>query len=513
MSDTVLAKVDYLKPLEDKPYSQVLSERQQHSAQQKARLEEILGPEQVCTDPAALDALSRDKSLEEAGRPCCILRPENLEKLCSLVKYANDAQLPLTPLSSGTHTCGSTLVRMGGAVVDLSGWREIQKIDHRNRSARIQPGVTYGQLQQSLAKENLRALFPLLPRRDQSVLSSTLEAQPKLIPEFNYTEPVYTMEIVMPLGDIFRTGTAALGPPELNCSDMIGPWGPGFDWNRLYTRAQGTLGVVTWMNIMAEPLPSRQKLFFTASDNLGSLVDFTYRIQRKWLGYECFILNRTALALILAQRMPEDYERLKKRLPAYVQIFCIGGLQRLPDERIAWQEADFLETARECGLAPQPSISQAPRAAAFFERHLLQCWDGEVYWKERLKGASSDIFFITTMNRASQFIDAMHQEAIQGSVATDDMGIYLQPIENGRACHLEFMLPYDPADRDDCTRMRKVHCSASRRMYELGALFTRAYGPWAEMAASGNAMQFQTAKMVKDVLDPKNIMNPGKLGL
>ncbi len=513
MADTVLAKVDYLKPLEDKPYDQVVSERQQYFALLKARLEEILGPEHVCTDPAALDALSRDKSLEEAGRPSFILRPENLEKLCALVKYANEVSLPLTPMSSGTHTCGNALVSMGGAAVDMSGWQQIQKIDHRNRSVRLQPGVTYGQLQEALAKENLRALFPLLPRKDQSVLTSNLEAQPKLIPEFNYSEPFYTMEIVMPLGDIFRTGTAALGPPELNQSDMVGPWGPGFDWNRLYTRSQGTLGIITWMNMMAEPLPCRQKLFFTASENLETLVDFTYRIQRKWLGYECFILNRTALALMLAQRMPEDYERLKKRLPAYVQIFCIGGLRRLPDERIAWQEADFLETARECGLAPQSTISQAPRAAAFFEQNLLRCWDGEVYWKDRLKGASSDIFFITTMNRASQFVDAMQKETIKGSAPTNDMGIYLQPIENGRVCHLEFMLPYDPAARDDCTGMRKLHCSASRRMKDLGALFTRAYGPWAEMTASSSAVQFQTAKMVKDVLDPKNIMNPGKLGL
>jgi len=513
MADTVLAKVDYLKPLEDKPYSQVVSERQQHAAQQKKRLEEILGPENVCEEPAALDALSRDTSLEEAGRPNFILKPENLEKLCALVKYANDASLPLTPLSSGTHTYGNALVRMGGAAVDLSGWKQIQKIDHRNRSARIQPGITYGELQAALAKENLRALFPLLPRRDQSVLTSNLEAQPKLIPEFNFSEPVYTMEIVMPQGDIFRTGTAALGPPELNQSDMVGPWGPGFDWNRLYTRSQGTLGIVTWMNIMAEPLPSKQKVFFTASENLEKLVDFTYRVQRKWLGYECFILNRTALALILAQSMPGDYERLKKRLPSYVQIFCIGGLRRLPQERIAWQEADFLETARECGLAPQPTIAAAPRAAAFFETNLLRCWDGEVYWKDRLRGASSDIFFVTTMNRASRFVDAMHQETITGPVAADDMGIYLQPIENGRACHLEFMLPYDPSDGDDCRRMRQAHCRASRRMYELGALFTRAYGPWAEMVAGGSAVQFQTAKMVKDVLDPKNIMNPGKLGL
>lgn len=513
MADTVLAKVDYLKPLEDKPYSQVASERQQYSAQRRARLEELLGPDAVCTDPAALDALGRDRSLEQAGRPCCILKPENLEKLCALVKYANEEKLPLTPLSSGTHAYGSALVRMGGAAVDLSGWNRVLKIDARNRSARIEPGVTYGQLREALAGENLRPLFPLLPRKDQSVLTSHLEAQPKLIPEFNYSEPVYTMEIVMPSGDVFRTGTAALGPPELNQSDMVGPWGPGFDWNRLYSRSQGTLGIVSWMSVMAEPLPVRQKLFFTASDRLETLVDFTYRVQRKWLGYECFILNRTALALMLAKSMPADYERLKKSLPAYVQVFCIGGLRRLPEERIAWQEADFLETARECGLAPQPSIAQAPRAAAFFERSLLSCWEGDVYWKERLAGGSADIFFITTMNRAPAFAAAMYEEAVAGCLSTDDIAVYLQPIENGRACHLEFMLPYNPADAGDCSRMRSVHCSASRRMHGLGALFTRAYGPWAGMTAGGNAVQHQTARTVKDVLDPNNIMNPGKLGL
>ena len=134
MADTVLAKVDYLKPLEDKPYDQVVSERQQYFALLKARLEEILGPEHVCTDPAALDALSRDKSLEEAGRPSFILRPENLEKLCALVKYANEVSLPLTPLSSGTHAYGCSLVRMGGAAVDLSGWKQIQKIDQDRRA-------------------------------------------------------------------------------------------------------------------------------------------------------------------------------------------------------------------------------------------------------------------------------------------------------------------------------------------------------------------------------------------
>ena len=124
---------------------------------------------------------------------------------------------------------------MGGIVIDLSGWKKIHKIDYRNRAVRIEPGVTYDQLQEALAKEGLRPLMPLLPRKDQSVLTAHLEAHPMLIPEFNYSEPLYTAEIVMPQGDIFRTGAAAMAPPETTNTDLVGPWGPGFDWNRAPT--------------------------------------------------------------------------------------------------------------------------------------------------------------------------------------------------------------------------------------------------------------------------------------
>ena len=234
-------------------------------------------------------------------------------------------------------------------VLDLSEWKDIHAINHRNRSVRIAPGVNYDQLQDALEPHGLRALIPLLPRRDQSVLSAHLEAQPMLIPEFNYSEPMYTAEIVLASGEIFRTGAAAVAPPDQTANDMVGPWGPGLDWNRLFTRSQGTLGVVTWTNIMAEPLPLKQKIFFTAASSIQPLLGFTSRVQKKWLGYECFILNRANLACILAQN-PDEIESLQQVLPAFVQIFCIGGLKRFPEERIAWQEADFLETSQECGL-------------------------------------------------------------------------------------------------------------------------------------------------------------------
>jgi FAD/FMN-containing dehydrogenase len=441
-----------------------------------------------------------------------VVFPQDTEQVIHIVKLANAELLPVIPVSSGTHSYGCAIPCMGGIVVDLSGWKKILKIDHRNRAVRVEPGVTYDQLAEALEQQHLRPLMPLLPRKDQSVLTAHLEAHPMMISEFCYSEPLYTAEIIMPNGEIFRTGSAAIAPPEVINTAMVGPWGPGFDWNRLYTRAQGTLGIVTWANIMAEPLPKKQKIYFTSSNNLERLVDFTYRIQKKWIGYECLILNKANLAMILAADNAA-IRVLQKKLPQYVQIFCIAGLNWFPDERIAYQEADFMEVAQECGMNPNLTIPEAPQATSFFERHLRRCWEQEIYWKDGLKGASADIFFITTMDRASAFIDEMQRMANSFDYPATDIGVYLQSIENGRASHLEFTIPYNPEDAAECVQIRKFYTFASERFYSLGAHFSRAYSMWADMVNERNALQYQTAKTIKQILDPNNIMNPGKLGL
>ena len=512
MSEQTPAMVDYLKPLADVPYGEQCAARVSFYAETKARLVAIVGQEQVSDSPEVLKRYAADLSLEHGGQPAFVVRPQDTGQICELIKCANSLKMPVITLSSDTHLYGAGLSRLGGMVLDLSGWKDIHAVDHRNRAVRIAPGVHYDQLQDALEPHGLRALIPLLPRRDQSVLTAHLEAQPMLIPEFNYSEPLYTAEIVLASGEIFRTGAAAVAPPGQIANDMVGPWGPGLDWNRLFTRSQGTLGVITWANIMAEPLPLKQKIYFTAAASIEPLTAFTARVQKKWLGYECFILNRANLACILAQG-PDDIESLQQRLPAFVQIFCIGGLKRFPEERIAWQEADFLETSQECGLTPKLTMPEVPRAARFFEKNLHRCWPGDVYWKDARRGASADIFFITTMDRVPVFITAMQQQAAQAGYNFQDIGIYVQPIENGRAAHLEFSLPYNPADARARECMRDLHEKASRVMYTHGALFTRAYGSWALLAHGCNAAQQQTARIIKELLDTNNIMNPGRLGL
>lgn len=513
MPEKIPAKVDYIKPLEDKPYKAVVKEKEDYLKELKKKLSDIVGAKNVKNDDGTLKKYSKDKSLQPVRRPTFVVYPKNRDEIQKIVALANESLTPVIPCSSGVHSYGATVPEQGGIVMDLKGMKKIFKIDFRHRAARIEPGVTYGELQDELEKHELRALIPLLPHPEKSVVSAHLEGEPMLIADFTYSEPLYTCELILPKGDIFRTGSAAPAPPEETRTDLVGPWGPGFDWNRLLARSQGTLGVVTWANIMAEPLPRVQKIFFTQSDDIERLVLFAYKIQHKWLGYECFALNRVNLAAILADKWPDDYLEYRKKLSEWTLIHCIAGTKRRPEEKVEWQETDMMEVAREEGVEPLLNIPQVAGAKEFFSKYLRRPWPKKGHWKEAYKGASADIFFLSTMDKAKEFIDALYDEATKNDYPSSDIGVYIQPIENGRACHIEFNIPYNPEDDDESHVVKNLHESGSERLMNLGGVFTRAYGKWAALANSRNAVQYKVSKQIKDVLDPNGIMNPGKLGL
>ena len=74
------------------------------------------------------------------------------------------------------------------------------------------------------------AANPLFPHPEQSAVTSYLERQPLLNARFEYSEPISTLEAVLPTGDLMRTGSAAApGAPDDTVADMVCPYGPGLD--------------------------------------------------------------------------------------------------------------------------------------------------------------------------------------------------------------------------------------------------------------------------------------------
>jgi len=477
----------------------------------KEELSKIVGSENVFDDTDTLKNYSQDLSLGAFKSPNFVVAPGETQEIQKIVKLANEHLCPIIPVSSGVHFYGNTIPEQGGIIIDLKRLNRICKADERNRAARIEPGVRWGELQEELAKHNLRALNPFLPHKLKSALSSSLEREPMLIPKTEYGEPILTMEVVLPNGELFRTGSAAAGPPGITELDLVAPSGPGLDFFRLFQGAQGTFCIVTWLNIKAIPLSRLEKYYFLPFSKTEIGVELMYAIQRKMIGAESLILNGFNLALIFSEEWPGDFEQLKENLPPWIVIQCLSGGERLPEEKVAYEEEVLMEICKGHGVEPLRHFEESCSGEKGIAEILRNPWEKEPYWKERYKGGFSNIFFYTTLNRIPEFISAVDEYADTHGYKQEEIGYYIQPLERGRACFLECTFSYDLKQPGEREKALQFHEGLSELLFTRGAVFAGPYGSWSDLVYGRNATVTNVLKELKGVFDPNNIMNPDKL--
>jgi hypothetical protein len=479
-------------------------------------LAEIVGKDSVLNDSKTLEEYSKDLSFVRPIRPRCLVKPKDADEVQRIVKLANEFNIPLVPVSSGPpHFRGDTVPSTGGAIiVDLSGMKQVLRVDRRNRVTMIQPGVTFSELIPKLAKEGLRLNMPLLPRNSKSVIGSLLEREPVIMPIFQWDtiDPLGCIEVIFGTEDVFRTGAAA-GPGTLEeqwqaKQAQVNPMGPGqTDFARIVQGSQGTMGIVTWATVKCEALPTLQKPFLIGSERLEKLTALIYRLLRLTLGDECLVLNNTSLAAITAKK-PEEYDSLRNALPPWLFFFCLAGYKYFPEERVEYQEKELLEATQQFGVEPASAISGV---SAYELLRMLGKASEEPYWKLRYKGACQDISFLTTLDRVPRFIKVMYDVAEQGGYSCSDIGIYVQPMVQGTSCHCEFNLFYNPTNTREVARVQELYTQAGENLINAGAFFSRPYGALADMAYRRDGETTAALRKVKAILDPNNIMNSGKL--
>lgn len=481
----------------------------------KEELIGIVGTKNVVADAEGLKPYSRDYSLSTPGMPSYVARLKNADEVQKIVRLANKYKLPVIPCSSGIHFHGDTVPVQGGIVLDLSGMNRILKIDERNRMARVEAGVTWEQLQTELEKHDMMALAPLFPHHLKSALTSHLERDPVLIPKFEYTDTLVTVEVVLPDGELFRTGSACVpGFPGKSFSDGVNPSGPGnIMWTRLLQGAQGTLGVVIWGQFKIEYRPKVNKTFFLPFDNIKDAVEVVSKLQRRMVGEECLILNNVNLAAILAKQWPKDFKSLRAKLPPWTLILVLGGGVRFPEEKIEYEEDALREVARELSITDLPtSIPGRPGLEKEMPDMLRTAWPKErTYWKLAYKGSCQDLFFHTVLNKAQAFSKAIGKVAAKYDYPAHDIGFYVQPVVYGGACHFECNFYYNPGDAEEVNRIRNLYAEAAEVSLDMGGFFSRPYGVVADMVYQRTAGYTAELKKVKKLMDPNNVMSPGRL--
>jgi hypothetical protein len=482
----------------------------------KAKLKTILKPGQFTDQPEILKKYSSDNTLNHKSSPSVAVFPGSKEDVQAIVRLAGETKTPLVPVSSGPPRFhGGSIPEEGGIIVDFSRMNKIRKIDADSRYAWVEPGVTFGELIPQLKEQGLKLIAPLLPRANKSVVASRLEREPVVVPKYQYDfiDPLLTMEIIYGTGEEFRTGSAS-GPGTLETlkADKVNPWGPGaVDYWRFISGAQGTMGLVTWAITKVEVLPTLQKLFFVQHSDLKVLADLMNQLLRRRVADECLVLNNVNLAAILAGGNPDDFKTLKKNLPPWTLLVCLSGFKRRPDERLEIMEKYLAECCESCGVKPLSSLTGAKGKEKDIIELLAGPWQGETYWKLLPAGACRDIFFLATLSKAGELDAVMRKAAAKTRYPAENIGVYIQPMVQGRGCHCEYNLFYDKTDSAAVKEVDKLFTGASHSLLDSGAFFSRPYGTWAEMVYSRYPEQVAALKKLKNIFDPNNILNPGKL--
>jgi FAD/FMN-containing dehydrogenase len=473
---------------------------------------DIVGVDHFSDSPEILEAYSKDHSFVPSRKPLAVIKPKNTDEIKEIIDLANETLIPIIPTSSGFPKFhGDTIPTIPGIVLDLSTLDQVLRVDRRNRVAMIDPGVTFGKLRMALKDSGMVPYTPLLPRSTKSVLASYLEREPITIPKdhWNFNDPIAGGQVIIGDGHLQGFGdTASYTKEEVITGDVVpvSPQGPSsIGWLTMIQGAQGTLGIVPWMGVRCRVKPSIEKSFFIPGQTLNDIIPFLQKILQRRFVEELFILNAFALATTLSEDAKE-IKKLQAALPPWILFLNIAGYERYPKEKVEWKEEQVRQTATWAGVELKDSVGGV--SAFNFLRTLKKTADKDR--KLRYKDSCQVLPFETILGRTPDLATLVVRIAGDCGYPAADLSIYIQPIIQGCQVQCEVVFPYNPEDISEVETVRNLFETAAQRMRKMGAYYSRPYNTLADIIYK-DAEVLNVLRKIKNILDPNDIMNSGKL--
>lgn len=223
-------------------------------------LEALLGA-RASVKPGDLDQHSHSETWFPDTLPDAVVYPETTEEVAAIARICNAEAVPLIAWGAGTSLEGHALAVNGGVVIDLSKMNKILEIDAEDRLVRVQPGVTRVELNDDLRATGL--FFPVDPGANATLggMASTRASGTTAVRYGTMRQNVAAMEVVLADGRIIRVGSGAVKSSS------------GYDLTSLFLGAEGTLGIVTELTLRLHGIPEAISSAVCAFDTLEAAVE------------------------------------------------------------------------------------------------------------------------------------------------------------------------------------------------------------------------------------------------
>lgn len=460
------------------------------------RLTEILGAAQVLTGAEA-EPYGWDWSHEHFEAPLAVVRPGSTDEVSAVMKLAHEAGTPVIPLGGRTGLAGGGQ-GAGALVVSLERMNRIREIRRGARSAVVEAGVVIAKLHEAVEEQGL--IFPLtFGARGSAMIGGALATNAGGSNVLRYGN---TRDLVLGIEAVLADGTVVDLMQDLHKNNS------GYDLRHLLIGSEGTLAVITGAVLRLRPQPKAYATAMVGLKTLPPALDLLNRLQ-----------EATGGAVEAFEYMPasyvDDYQKLRPGTRAPFEdrhavniLLEIGALS--PRDCVAGEDgvmpvASYLEEVLG-QMLEDGEIDDAVLAASEAQRR--EMW--------ALREAASEVAAMrpdqiimdvaVPVDRVADFLSRA-DEVLEG-LAPGSATSVVAHLGDGNIHYTIFpTLPKSEKDR--------VVEAIEDVVADLRGAFSAEHGVGTHklntMARRKDPGALAAMRAIKAALDPKGILNPGKL--
>jgi len=438
---------------------------------------------QLSTALAVREQHGRDESSFTAPPPAAVVFAESTQDVSDAVKLASEFDAPVIPFGVGTSLEGHVLAVQGGISIDVSRMNQILAINAEDLTVTVQAGVTRKQLNESVKSTGL--FFPIDPGADATLggMSATRASGTNAVRYGTMRENVLALEVVSASGEVVRTGTRAKKSSA------------GYDLTRLLVGSEGTLGVITEVTVKLYPLPEAISAAICSFPSIEAAVRSTIQIIQ--LGIP---IARVELIDGNTVRMVNRHSRLQLKEEPLLLMEFHGSPASVKEQAELVQEiaTGFGGTAFEWATTPEE------RTRLWTARH--NAYFAAIQSKPGCRAISTD-----TCVPISRLADCL----LDSVTEADATGIPYFLVGHVGDGNFHFGYLIDPNKPEEREIAEKLNHSLVTRALRLEGTCTGEHGVGLHkmdfLVSETGAGAVEMMRTIKRALDPKNIMNPGKI--
>jgi D-lactate dehydrogenase (cytochrome) len=455
------------------------------SPQQIEHLKSLVQADRFSTGQSHRQLHLRDISPHRGILPAGIIWPVSTEEVAAILTWTYAQEIPVTPWGAGTSTEGNPIPTRGGLVMDLTRMDQIVDIRPQDLQADVQPGVLRKELNRQAGRFGL--FFPPDPGADATI-GGMIANNASGVQTVKYgatKDHVMRLCVVLPAGQVIHTGSKAHKSSS------------GYDLTRLMVGSEGTLGVVTEATLKLAGIPAHHLAATVAFQRLEDASRAVAAIIAS--GLEPAALELLTPGLIQLMNREKDL-----KLPETPSLFC---------EFHAFSQAALQETAvvaeelcRDCGAVDFCSgVAEKERKDLWRARH--EAWE--------------------TIHRAHPEKESLVVDAAVPISRYPEMVVFAQNLLEEKQVsgyvfghagdgNLHVVLVGNPADAGQWSQLEAVNHGIVERAVRAGGTCTGEHGIGIgkrQFMPLEHGAAYDWMRKIKQLVDPKGLMNPGKIFL